>query len=117
MKRRLLLKLFGLLTILSLGRFSSANQDEALGLVEFFVAGLRFHDPEPLKVGDTVSVCAELFEGAIAYAVLTSGEQRIGFAPKSLVPKLSGQKVYTGTIVQANRFAVPWKRYRVQVNG
>lgn len=84
----------------------------------FYVAGVRFNRVAiPPRLNERVVIQEEQWRGLSSYAVLTQQGERIGYVPREAIPMVTETAAAKDRwcLCAANRFALPWKRYRVSI--
>jgi len=101
---------------LAVGALLTGRSVAASTAPSFYIAGVRYYQPQcPLATGDRVSVVRETYQGAGCFAVYSSRGERIGYVPREWREAIERSGMTTGRVTHANAYAVPWRRYQVEL--
>jgi hypothetical protein len=82
----------------------------------FYVAGVRFNAIQALlRSNERVRLQLSLWKGQRCYEVRTAVGERIGYVPRRYVAKITKIANRDWRICAVNRYAVPWKRYKISL--
>lgn len=97
-----------------IGSQSTAMFAAGTPTVSFRVAGVRFYSlRHAVMTGDPVAIVESVFKGERCYAVYSQYGERIGSVPCRLVSLIQKSGATHGRVASADKYAVPWQRYRV----
>ena len=101
---------------LAVGALFAGRSVAASNAPSFYIAGVRYYQPRhTLATGEWVSVVRETHQGAGCFAIYSSRGERIGYAPQEWRDAVERSGMKTGRVLVANAYAVPWRRYRIEL--